>query len=166
MRQELLREMARSCPGAAARLSPASSARNLVVSGNDAGTCLLLAGARLRRAVVALRRQRRQRSGSRAMLALWATPQGFVKAAMANKRDNQEGQRRTECRSLSAASTDDGILNAQNQVARVADVDRSTIVATCSSKPHTAGKGFRRVMFPSHIVRSRRLSSLDLRLPL
>jgi glyoxylase-like metal-dependent hydrolase (beta-lactamase superfamily II) len=99
------------------------------------------------------------------MLALWATPQGFVKAAMANNATTRKAKGGTEVSfTVGGKYKMTGILNAQNQVERVQTwIDQPIVGDMLVETVYSGYKDFGGVMFPSHIVQSQDgYPSLDL----
>jgi glyoxylase-like metal-dependent hydrolase (beta-lactamase superfamily II) len=98
------------------------------------------------------------------MLALWATPQGFVRAAMANNATTRKTKDGTEVSfTVGGKYKMTGILNAQNQVARVQTwIDQPIVGDMLVETVYSGYKDFG-VYFPSHIVQSQDgFPSLDL----
>jgi glyoxylase-like metal-dependent hydrolase (beta-lactamase superfamily II) len=99
------------------------------------------------------------------MLALWATPQGFVKAAMANNATTSKAKGGAEVSfTVGGKYKMTGILNAQNQVERVQTwIDQPIVGDMLVETVYSGYKDFGGVMFPSHIVQSQDgYPSLDL----
>lgn len=90
------------------------------------------------------------------MLALWATPQGFVKAAMANNATSRKAKDGTEVSfTVGGRYKMTGIINAQNQVERVRTwIDHPIVGDMLVETVHSGYKDFGGVQFPSRIVQS------------
>ncbi len=99
------------------------------------------------------------------MLALWATPQGFVKAAMANNATTKSAQGGTEVSfTVGGKYKMTGIINAQNQVERVQTwIDQPIVGDMLVETVYSGYKDFGGVQYPSHVVQSQDgYPSLDL----
>ena len=135
MRVELLRDDgSRDAARAAARRSSASSAKFSSSAATSRGTC----PRRRRMRPLAPRRRppRRQMPQPERMLALWATPKGFVKARDGQQRDH-EGERRQDRRVLHRRrQVQDGRHHQRTGTGREGPhVDRPVrSSATCSSR--------------------------------
>jgi glyoxylase-like metal-dependent hydrolase (beta-lactamase superfamily II) len=88
------------------------------------------------------------------MLALWSTPQGFVKAAVANKATTKKVAGGTEVSfTVGGKYKMTGLINAQNQVASVTTwIDQSIVGDMPVETTYTGYKDFGGVQFPSRIV--------------
>jgi len=99
------------------------------------------------------------------MLALWATPQGFIKAAMANKATTRNARGGTEVSfTVGGKYKMTGIINAQGQVEKVQTwIDHPIVGDMLVETTYTGYKDFNGVMFPSHIAQTQDgYPSLDL----
>jgi glyoxylase-like metal-dependent hydrolase (beta-lactamase superfamily II) len=100
------------------------------------------------------------------MLALWATPQGFVKAAMANKATTKgAGGGATQVSfTVGGKYKMTGIISAKGQVESVTTwIDHPIVGDMAVVTRYTAYKDFGGVMFPSHILQTQDgFPSLDL----
>src|SRR5436309_5753972 len=90
------------------------------------------------------------------MLALWATPQGFVKAAMANKATTRNARGGTEVSfTVGGKYKMTGTVNAQGQVEKVQTwIDHPIVGDMPVETTYTGYKNFGSVMFPSRIVQT------------
>ena len=99
------------------------------------------------------------------MLALWATPQGFVKAAMANNATTRQTRGGTEVSfSVGGKYKMVGIINAQGQVEMVQTwIDHPIVGDMLVETTYSGYRDFGGVTFPSRIVQTQdRFPSLDL----
>jgi len=99
------------------------------------------------------------------MLALWSTPQGFVKAAMANKATTKSASGGTEVSfTVDGKYKMTGIINAKGQVDKVTTwIDHPIVGDMPVVTTYTGYKDFGGVMFPSRIVQTQDgFPSLDL----
>jgi glyoxylase-like metal-dependent hydrolase (beta-lactamase superfamily II) len=99
------------------------------------------------------------------MLAMWATPQGFVKAAMANKATTRNARGGTEVSfTVGGKYKMSGTINAQGQVERVHTwIDHPIVGDMLVETTYSGYKDFGGVMFPSRIVQTQDgFPSLDL----
>jgi glyoxylase-like metal-dependent hydrolase (beta-lactamase superfamily II) len=99
------------------------------------------------------------------MLAVWSTPQGFVKAAMANNASMRNARGGTEVSfTVGGKYKMTGIINAQGQVEKVQTWIDHPIVGDMLVETNYSGyKDFSGVMFPSHLVQTQDgYPSLDL----
>ena len=99
------------------------------------------------------------------MLALWTTPQGFVKAAMANNATTRGARGGTEVSfTVGGKYKMTGIINPQNQVERVQTwIDQSIVGDMLVETVYSGYRDFGGVLFPSRIVQSQDgYPSLDL----
>ena len=89
-------------------------------------------------------------------LALWATPQGFVKAAMANKATTRNVRGGTEVSFMVDGKYKmTGVLNAQGQVDRVQTwIDNPVLGDMLVETTYSGYKDFGGVTFPSRIVQT------------
>ena len=90
------------------------------------------------------------------MLALWATPQGFVKAAMANNATTQKAHGGTEVSfTVGGKYKMTGTINAQGQVEKVQTwIDQPIVGDMLVETTYSGYKDFGGVMFPSRIVQT------------
>jgi glyoxylase-like metal-dependent hydrolase (beta-lactamase superfamily II) len=90
------------------------------------------------------------------MLALWATPQGFVKAAMANNATTRSTRGGTEVSfTIGGKYKMNGIINGQNQVERVRTwFDQPLVGDMLVETVYSGYKDFGGVLFPSRIVQN------------
>jgi len=90
------------------------------------------------------------------MLALWATPQGFVKAAMNNKATTKNASGGTEVSfTVGGKYKMTGIVNAKGQVDKVTTwIDNPIVGDMPVVTTYTGYKDFGGVMFPSRIVQT------------
>jgi glyoxylase-like metal-dependent hydrolase (beta-lactamase superfamily II) len=90
------------------------------------------------------------------MLALWATPQGFVKAAMTNKATTKNASGGTEVSfTVDGKYKMTGIINAKGQVDKVTTwIDHPIVGDMPVVTTYTGYKDFGGVMFPSHLVQT------------
>ena len=99
------------------------------------------------------------------MLALWATPQGFLKAAIANnaKATKEKGATKVSF-IIGGKYRMSGIINAQNQIERVQTWIGQSIVGDMLVETEYSGyRDFGGVQFPSHILQKQdSFRSLDL----
>ena len=99
------------------------------------------------------------------MLALWSTPQGFVKAAMANNATTRNARGGTEVSFTAGGKYKmTGIINAQGQVEKVQTwIDQSIVGDMLVETTYTGYKDFGGITFPSRIVQTQDgYPSLDL----
>jgi glyoxylase-like metal-dependent hydrolase (beta-lactamase superfamily II) len=99
------------------------------------------------------------------MLALWATPQGFVKAAMANKATARTARGATELSFVVGGKYKmTGTINAQGQVEKVQTwIDHPIVGDMLVETTYSGYKDFGGVMFPSRILQTQDgYPSLDL----
>jgi glyoxylase-like metal-dependent hydrolase (beta-lactamase superfamily II) len=90
------------------------------------------------------------------MLALWSTPVGFVKAAMANNASTKAvGKNTSVSFTIGGKYKMNGIINAQGQVEKVQTwFDQSIVGDMLVETTYTGYKDFGGVLFPSHIVQT------------
>jgi glyoxylase-like metal-dependent hydrolase (beta-lactamase superfamily II) len=99
------------------------------------------------------------------MLTLWATPQGFVKAAMANNATTRNVRGGTEVSfTIGGKYKMMGIINPQNQIERVQTwIDHPLVGDMLVETVYSGYKDFGGVLFPSRMVQSQGgYPSLDL----
>ena len=99
------------------------------------------------------------------MLALWSTPQGFVKAAMANNATTRAARGGTEVSFMVGGKYKmTGTLNAQGQVEKVQTwIDHPIVGDMLVETTYSGYKDFGGVMFPSRILQTQDgYPSLDL----
>ena len=99
------------------------------------------------------------------MLMVWATPQGFVKAAMANSATTKKAKGGTEVSfTVGGKYKMTGIINAQNDVERVQTwIDQPIVGDMLIETVYNGYRDFGGVRFPSRIVQSQDgFPSLDL----
>src|SRR6185295_20260917 len=99
------------------------------------------------------------------MLALWSTPQGFVKAAMANNATTRAAKGGTEVSfTVGGKYKMAGTINAQGQVEKVQTwIDHPIVGDMLVETTYSGYKDFGGVMFPSHLVQTQDgYPSLDL----
>jgi len=99
------------------------------------------------------------------MLAVWATPQGFVKAAMANKATTRNTRGGTEVSfTVSGKYKMTGTINGQGQVEKVQTwIDHPIVGDMLVETTYSGYKDFGGVMFPSRIAQTQDgYPSLDL----
>ena len=97
--------------------------------------------------------------------ALWSTPQGFVKAAMANNASMRNARGGTEVSfTVGGKYKMTGIINAQGQVEKVQTwIDHPIVGDMLVETTYSGYKDFSGVMFPSHLVQTQDgYPSLDL----
>jgi glyoxylase-like metal-dependent hydrolase (beta-lactamase superfamily II) len=160
MRQELVREMGTTMPRGGGAPFTGEQRQVQVVSGNYAWNVAppAQAGATPQAAPAPGNAVER-------MLMLWATPQGFVKAAMANKATEKKAKGGTEVSfTVDGKYRMTGIINAQNQVERVQTwIDQPIVGDMLVETVYSDYKDLGGVRFPSHIVQSQDgYPSLDL----
>jgi glyoxylase-like metal-dependent hydrolase (beta-lactamase superfamily II) len=88
------------------------------------------------------------------MLTLWATPQGFIKAAMANKASTKPVPGGTQVSfTIAPKYKMTGLINSKNQVAWVRTwIDQPLVGDMLVETQYSGYYDFGGVMFPSHIV--------------
>ena len=99
------------------------------------------------------------------MLAVWSTPQGFIKAAMANNASTRNARGGTEVSfTVGGKYKMTGIINAQGQVEKVQTwIDHPIVGDMLVETTYSGYKDFGGVMFPSHLVQTQDgYPSLDL----
>jgi glyoxylase-like metal-dependent hydrolase (beta-lactamase superfamily II) len=151
MRQELLREMGTVMPRGGGAPFTGEQRQNQVVSGNYAWNVAAAAPGAAPPPPAAAPGNAVER-----MLALWATPQGFVKAAMANNATTKKAKGGTEVSfSVGGKYKMTGLINAQNQVERVQTwIDNPLVGDMPVETVYSGYKDFGGVMFPARIVQS------------
>jgi glyoxylase-like metal-dependent hydrolase (beta-lactamase superfamily II) len=160
MRQELVREMGTTMPRGGGAPFTGEQRQVQVVSGNFAWNVAAPA-----QAGTAPQAAPAPANAVERMLAVWATPQGFVKAAMANNATAKNAKGGTEVSfTVGGKYKMTGIINAQNQVERVQTwIDQPIVGDMLVETVYSDYKDFGGVRFPSHIVqRQDGFPSLDL----
>ena len=88
-------------------------------------------------------------------MEIWATPQGFLKAAQANNATSQASNGGSEVSFTAGKNRYVGTINAQNQVARVqAWISNPVLGDTLVDTVYSDYKDFGGLQFPGHIVRT------------
>src|SRR6266571_597528 len=151
MRVELLREMGAVMPRGGGGPFFGEQRQIQLVSGNYAWNVAAAAGN-----APAPPPQANPDSQLERMLALWATPQGFVKAAMANKATTRNARGGTEVSfTVGGKYKMTGTINAQGQVEKVQTwIDHPIVGDMLVETTYTGYKDFGSVMFPSRIVQT------------
>jgi glyoxylase-like metal-dependent hydrolase (beta-lactamase superfamily II) len=151
MRVELLREMGDVMPRGGGAPFFGEQRQIQVVSGDYAWNVPVAAANAPAPAPAAAPDTRLER-----MLALWATPQGFVKAAMANKATTRNARGGTEVSfTIGEKYKMTGTINAQGQVEKVQTwIDHPIVGDMLVETSYSGYKEFGGVMFPSHIVQT------------
>src|SRR5438128_5040310 len=151
MRVELLREMGPVMPRGGGGPFFGEQRQIQLVSGNYAWNVAAAAGN-----APAPPPQANPDSQLERMLALWATPQGFVKAAMANKATTKNASGGTEVSfTVGGKYKMTGIVNAKGQVDKVTTwIDNPIVGDMPVVTTYTGYKDFGGVMFPSRIVQT------------
>lgn len=154
MRLELLREMGARMPRGGGRPFTGEQRQIQLVSGTDGWdepTPVSSAAAD-----GPSRAQPQPEAAVARMLALWATPHGFVKAAMAKKATTRNVRGGTEVSfTVSGKYKMTGVLNRQNQVERVQTWIAEPLAGDLLVEAVYSGyKDFGGVVFPSRIVQS------------
>ena len=86
---------------------------------------------------------------------IWSTPQGFVKAALANNATSQPAAGGAEVTFIAGGQRYVGTINAQNQVERIQTwIDNSVLGDTLVETTFSNYQAFNGVQFPSRIARS------------
>ena len=151
MRQDLVREMGTVMPRGGGAPFTGEQRQNLLVSGNYAWN---LAGA----APAGGAPQAAPAPGNQVdrMLFVWSTPQGFVKAAMANNATTKKAKGGTEVSFMVGGKYKmTGIIDAQNHVERVQTwIDQPIVGDMLVETVYSGYKDFGGVQFPSHIVQN------------
>jgi len=168
MRQDLVREMGTVMPRGGGAPFTGEQRQNLLVSGNYAWNILPPApappggtapGGGGPQAVPVPGNQADR------MLFVWSTPQGFVKAAMANNATTKKAKGGTEVSfTVGGKYKMTGIIDAQNHVERVQTwIDQPIVGDMLVETVYSGYKDFGGVQFPSRIVQSQDgFPSLDL----
>ena len=87
-------------------------------------------------------------------MEIWSTPQGFIRAAMANNATSAAANGGSEVTFTAGKNKYVGTINAQNQVARVQTwIDNPVLGDTPVETTFSDYRNFDGVMFPGHIVR-------------
>ena len=151
MRLELTREMGATMPRGGGAPFTGEQRQVQVVSGNYAWNMAPPAQAGAAPQAAAAPGNAVER-----MLMLWATPQGFVKAAMANNATTKKAKGGTEVSFMVGGKYKmTGLINAQNQVERVQTwIDQPIVGDMLVETVYSDYKDFGGVRFPSHIVQS------------
>ncbi len=152
MRQELVREMGTVMPRGGGAPFTGEQRQIQVVGGNYAWNVPVAApGAAQAPAPAAAPANQLER-----MLMLWATPQGFVKAAMANNATTKKAKNGTEVSfTIGGKYKMTGLINASHQVERVQTwIDQSIVGDMLVETVYSGYQNMGGVMFPSHIVQS------------
>ena len=149
MRVELLREQGAVMPLGGGGPFTGEQRQIQVVSGNDAWNVPAGGGS-------ATAAQPRPGAALERMLALWATPHGFVKAAMANNATTRSGSGGTEVSfTIAGKYRMTGIINPQNQVERVQTwINQPMVGDLLVETVYSAHRDFNGVLFPSRIRQS------------
>ena len=147
MRVELQREMGAVMPLGGGGPFTGEQRQIQVVSGSDAWSVPAGGGAARPQPGAAIER----------MLALWATPHGFVKAAMANNATIRRGRGGTEVSfAIGGKYTMTGVINARNQVERVQTwIDQPLVGDLLVETVYSVYRDFNGTLFPSRIVQSK-----------
>jgi glyoxylase-like metal-dependent hydrolase (beta-lactamase superfamily II) len=88
-------------------------------------------------------------------MEIWSTPQGFLKAALANNATSQAAGGGSEVTFTAGKNRYVGTINAQNQVERVQTwIDNPVLGDTLVETTFSDYRDFGGLMFPGHIVRS------------
>src|SRR5207237_253386 len=151
MRVELLREMGAVMPRGGGGPFFGEQRQIQLVSGNYAWNVLAPAAN-----APAPQAQANPDGQLERMLALWSTPQGFVKAAMANKATTKNANGGTEVSfTVGGKYKMTGIINPKGQVDKVTTwIDNPIVGDMPVVTTYTGYKDFSGVMFPSHIVQT------------
>jgi glyoxylase-like metal-dependent hydrolase (beta-lactamase superfamily II) len=162
MRQELVRSMGTVMPRGGGAPFTGEQRQVLLVSGNYAWNVLPPAAGAAGGGPQAAPAPGNQVDR---MLFVRSTPQGFVKAAMANNATTTKAKGGTEVSFMIGGKYKmTGIINAQNQVERVKTwIDQPIVGDMLVETVYSGYKDFGGVQFPSHIVQSQDgFPSLDL----
>jgi glyoxylase-like metal-dependent hydrolase (beta-lactamase superfamily II) len=151
MRQELLREMGTVMPRGGGAPFTGEQRQDQVVSGSYAWNVATAAPGAAPPPPAPQPGNAVER-----MLALWATPQGFVKAAMTNNATTKKTEGGTEVSfTVGGKYKMVGILNAQNKVERVQTwIDQPIVGDMLVETVYSGYKDFGGVMFPTRSVQS------------
>ena len=88
-------------------------------------------------------------------MEIWATPQGFLKAAAANNATSQPANGGSDVSFTAGKNKYIGTINAQNQVARVqAWISNPVLGDTLVDTTYSDYRDFNGIMFPGHILRA------------
>jgi len=158
MRQDLVREMGTVMPRGGGAPFTGEQRQNLLVSGSYAWNLAAAPGGAQQAAPAPANQVDR-------MLFVWSTPQGFVKAAMANNATTKKAKGGTEVSfTVGGKYKMTGIIDAQNHVERVQTwIDQPIVGDMLVETVYSGYKDFGGVQFPSHIVQSQDgFPSLDL----
>jgi glyoxylase-like metal-dependent hydrolase (beta-lactamase superfamily II) len=158
MRQDLVREMGTVMPRGGGAPFTGEQRQNLLVSGNYAWNLAAAPGGAQQAAPAPANQVDR-------MLFVWSTPQGFLKAAMANNATTKKAKGGTEVSfTVGGKYKMTGIIDAQNHVERVQTwIDQPIVGDMLVETVYSGYKDFGGVQFPSHIVQSQDgFPSLDL----
>ena len=147
MRVELQREMGAVMPLGGGGPFTGEQRQIQVVSGSDAWNVPAGGGAARPQPGAAIER----------MLALWATPHGFVKAAIANNATMRRARGGTEVSfAIGGKYTMTGVINARNQVERVQTwIDQPLVGDLLVETVYSVYRDFNGTLFPSRIVQSK-----------
>ena len=151
MRMELVREMGAVMPRGGGAPFIGEQKQIQVVSGSYAWNVPAVATGAATPAPTAAPANQADR-----MLMMWALPQGFIKAAMANNATTKKVSGGTEVSfTVGGKYRMVGLINTQNQVARVDTwIDQSIVGDMLVETVYHEYKQMGGVMFPSHIVQS------------
>jgi glyoxylase-like metal-dependent hydrolase (beta-lactamase superfamily II) len=158
MRQDLVREMGTVMPRGGGAPFTGEQRQNLLVSGNYAWNLAAAPGGAQQAAPAPANQVDR-------MLFVWSTPQGFLKAAMANNATTKKAKGGTEVSfTVGGKYRMTGIIDAQNHVERVQTwIDQPIVGDMLVETVYSGYKDFGGVQFPAHIVQSQDgFPSLDL----
>jgi len=161
LRQELVREMGTTMPRGGGAPFTGEQRQIQVVSGNFAWNL----GAPAQAGGAPPPAAPQPGNAVERMLMLWATPQGFVKAAMANNATTRKAKGGTEVSFMVGGRYKmTGIINTQNDVERVQTwIDQPIVGDMRVETAYSGYKDFGGVRFPSRIVQSQDgYPSLDL----
>jgi glyoxylase-like metal-dependent hydrolase (beta-lactamase superfamily II) len=160
MRQELVREMGTTMPRGGGAPFTGEQRQVQVVSGNSAWNMAAPA-----QAGGAPQAAPAPANAVERMLWVWATPQGFVKAATTNNATTKKAKGGTEVSfTVGGKYKMTGLINAKNEVERVQTwIDQPIVGDMLVETVYSDYKDFGGVRFPSHIVQSQDgYPSLDL----
>ena len=151
MRQELLREMGTTMPRGGGAPFTGEQRQIQVVSGTYAWNVAAAAPGAAPPPPAAAPGNAVER-----MLALWATPQGFIKAAMMNSATTRKARGGTEVAfTVGGKYKMTGTINAQNEVERVQTwIDHPIVGDMLVETAYSGYRDFGGVRFPSRIVQS------------
>ena len=167
MRQEVLREMGTTMPRGGGAPFTGQQRQNQVVSGNFAWNVPVVAappaaapagapGGAPQGAPAGPPPAPAPGNQVERMLTLWSTPQGFIKAAMANNATQKAVAGGTEVSfTVGGKYKMTGLINANNQVEKVQTwIDQSIVGDMLVETVYSGYKSFGGVMFPSKMVQS------------